>query len=300
MAYRNLFIQNPACISVKNQQLILKNEDTFSIPIEDINCILFENQHSMISCYTLAKLAQNGAAVLFCDEKHLPCSVLLPIHQHCRHLKMLNAQLNLSKPKIKNLWKQIVIAKIQNQARCLKFCHIEESSKLELLAKKVVSGDPTNIEATAAARYFKALFGTHFSRGSETIVNSALNYGYAIIRGVVARNLAVYGFEPSIGIHHHNELNPFNLADDLIEPFRPIVDLFVVMNIDEKDDLDLTPSLKHSLLNLLNVNIDSNGEQHSVSYAIEREVQSLSRCFLTDETKLYKIKIVELRQHRYE
>ena len=167
------------------------------------------------------------------------------------------------------------------------------------MAENVKSGDPDNVEALAAQRYFPALFHSRFSRDSDCVINSALNYGYAIIRGCVARHLAVYGFIPALGLHHKSGLNSFNLADDIMEPFRPVIDL-LVSSIEPDEDGDLTPKLKRMLFNSLNLDIISGGSHHSVSYAIERLVHSLSRSLSDGKAELTLPELIPIRQHRYE
>ena len=166
------------------------------------------------------------------------------------------------------------------------------------MARQVRSGDPDNLEATAAATYFPALFGAGFSRGDDCRINAALNYGYAILRGAVARNLVMYGLEPCLGIFHHNELNQFNLADDLIEPFRPLVDLFVASTVPD-DDGDLTPDIKHQLFNLTNYIVQQNGRRYRTITAIGRSVQSFSRS-IQDGSPLDLPELLPLEMYRYE
>ena len=166
------------------------------------------------------------------------------------------------------------------------------------MAAQVRSGDAGNTEAAAALRYFPALFGRGFVRGKENGINAGLNYGYAILRGCVARFLAVYGFQPAFGLHHKSELNSFNLADDLMEPFRPVVDRLVYLCFEE--DTELTPENKRLLFNCLNLDILSGGQRHSVAYATERLVQSLARSLERNEPGLLLPELVELRQHSYE
>ena len=166
------------------------------------------------------------------------------------------------------------------------------------MAQSVRSGDSGNIEAAAAARYFPALFGANFTRGGQNGTNSALNYGYAILRGCMARYLAVYGFMPSLGLHHKSELNSFNLADDLMEPFRPVVDLLVCSAVNPEDDL--CPDVKRLLFNCLNLDILSGKQKHSVTYAMERTVQSLQRSLADGENALLLPGLLPLNQHRYE
>jgi len=299
MAYRNIIVANSATLTSKNNQLIIENDyQNSSIPIEDISCIILESQHVSINSFVLSKLSEFGVALFVCNKEHLPTSVMLPINSFSRQLKLINLQYNQTKPFLKRLWQQIVIAKIENQSRCLEICGINGYKIINNLKSTVQSGDITNVESTAAAKYFKFLFGKDFKRDDENTINASLNYGYSILRGVIARNLATYGFEPSLGIHHRSELNNFNLADDLIEPFRPVVDLFVAINVDK--DEDFTPDIKHQLFNLLNVNIISGGENHSVAYAIERMVQSLSSCYNKTKEELVLPELVELRLHQYE
>lgn len=299
MPYRNIFVSSPAKLSIRNRQLRIYTDTEYSIPIEDISCLLLESQQITLSTHTLSSLTEDGVAVFICNSKHLPCSVLLPKNNHSRQLRVLKIQLNQSKPFLKRLWQSIVIAKIRNQAICLKLLNNNSYNKLEQLSKTVTSGDTTNVEGVAAALYFKELFGKEFSRNENNIINSALNYGYAIIRGAIARTLTVYGFELLLGINHHSELNNFNLADDLIEPFRPLVELFVVRNLNE-DVYELTPKIKHLLLNLLNVSICIKNELHSVGFSIELVVKSLVTSLSKKENNLLLPELIEIRQHEYE
>lgn len=254
MAFRNIIIESPARISTKNAQLVISTESEHSVPIEDISSILIENQRSTITAAALSRLGQGGCAVYVCDEKHIPCAVLTPYGRNSRGYGMIKLQLSATTTLKKRLWQQIVSCKIQNQARCLQMGGVTETSRtLSAMADNVGSGDPKNIEAVAAQQYFPALYGEGFTRDSEVSINSALNYGYAILRGCVARNLAVYGFLPSLGLHHHNEMNNFNLADDLMEPFRPVVDLLVARMPLPQDSL--TPECKRLLFNILNLDV---------------------------------------------
>lgn len=226
MAYRNIIVTRNIGISVHNYQLVIGNED-MCVPLEDINCLVLEHAGIMISSGVLQRLSENGCLVYICDEKHLPSTVVLPMARHSRHFKMLTAQLAVTKPRQNRIWQQIVKQKIANQAMCLKLCGKKNADQLYNMTKKVQSGDKTNVEAQAAALYFKSLFGNDFTRGDDNGINAALNYGYSILRGHISRSIVCYGFEPSLGINHHSQLNNFNLADDFIEPYRAIVDYFV-------------------------------------------------------------------------
>ena len=299
MAYRAILIESPAAVSVRNSQLIIRTDGEHSVALEDISALLLENRQSTVTTAALSQLGQHGCAVFTCDEKHMPCAVLTPFMQHSRQLTVIESQLAATEPMKKRLWQSVVRAKIENQAKCLSLAgKADAAAKLRAMSERVRSGDPDNVEATAAQQYFPALFGDGFTRSEDNGVNAALNYGYAILRGCTARSLAVYGFLPAMGIHHRSGLNAFNLADDLMEPFRPVVDLFVCRSVDFDDVL--TPALKRSLFNCINYDVLSGGQHHSVSYTIERTVQSLSRSFSEKEAALCLPELLETAQHRYE
>ena len=299
MAFRNIVVENPARITARNKQLIITTDAEHSVAIEDISALLLENRQITISTAALSRLGQCGCAVFTCDERHMPCGILLPYMQHSRELSVIKNQLSTSEPLKKRLWQAIVKGKIRNQAVCLRLCgRQDESNALFAMEKSVRSGDPENIEATAAQFYFPALFGAGFTRSLDNGYNAALNYGYAILRGSIAHSLAVYGFLPALGVHHRNQLNAFNLADDLIEPFRPVIDLLVYQIISDEDEL--TPSIKRQLFNCLNLDILSGAQHHCVSHAIERLVQSLARAFNESTASLCLPELLALAQHGYE
>lgn len=300
MAYRNLMLSSPAKISCKNNQLMVESGQVRSFPIEDISSLLIESRQSVITAAALSALAQNGTLVYFCDEKHLPCAVQLPYAGHSRQLEVMQAQQSLTQAAQKRFWQQIVCAKIHNQAECLALCgKAGEAQFLYSRERAVASGDKGNVEATAAAFYFPALFGKPFVRAAEwDSRNAALNYGYALLRGYMARCLAVYGLLPWLGLHHCSGLNQFNLADDFMEPYRPVVDLFVAANV--REDCELTTQLKAGLLNLLSVDILSGNQHHSVAYAMERQVQSFRSCCEKQKDALLLPVLLPTRQHCYE
>lgn len=299
MAFRNIIVESPAHISVKNRQLVIRTDGERSLPIEDISAVLLESNQSTITTAALSQLGQRGCALFVCDEKHLPCAVLTGFARHSRELGVLQSQLSAGEVLKKRLWQSIVKAKISNQAECLRLCGKEEAAEgLTQMAVSVRSGDSGNTEAAAAARYFPALFGKGFTRNGENGINSALNYGYAVLRGCMARCLAVYGFLPALGLHHRNELNSFNLADDLMEPFRPLVDLLV--SVCYEGEASLSPGNKRQLFNCLNLDILSGGQRHSTAYAMERLVHSLARSLEKGEAALMLPELLDLKQHSYE
>ena len=296
MAYRNLMITTPCRIRIKQEQLVVEGEVTASFPLEDLLSVLIESRQCTLTTAALAALAVAGVTVFACDEKHIPCALTLPFARHSRQLEITRGQLDWTQPARNRWWQQIVQAKIRNQTECLSLCgRCKESALLRSRAEGVRSGDRENREATAAALYFPALFGSDFTRGEETDArNGALNYGYAILRGCMARCLAVYGFIPWLGLHHDSTLNAWNLADDMMEPYRPVVDLFVASQV--APDAPLDTRLKSCLFNLLNMEIRSAGQRHSVAYAMERQVQSLRGTAKT----LVLPALLPLQLHRYE
>ena len=301
MGFRNIKIDSHVKLHIKNQQLMIDNGDEISIPLEDINCILIENQTVTLSAYFLQKVADCGIALYVCDEKHLPNAVVLPMVRHSRHFKILKYQISVSKPLQKRLWQQVVVQKIRNQALCLKLLGKPEADELMRMSKEVQSGDRTHVEAKAAAFYFRALYGLGFSRGDEHIINSALNYGYAIARGLIARSIVCYGLEPSIGMFHHSELNNYNLADDIIEPFRPVVDLYVSRKFDISEiDNTLTSDIKRELFEIINFDMSVKGEKRIISNCIDMLVASYSSALQGNREELDLPELIELQVHSYE
>lgn len=301
MPYRNIIIQNEARLSLENKQIRIKTEKAdATMPIEDVDTIVIESRQTIVSTALLAALAQDNVAVFICDEQHMPCALLTPFSQHSRALEVAQNQLDLSVPSKKQMWKSIVTAKISNQAAALALGGNDSAaSKLASLARTVQSGDSGYVEGHAAAEYFPALFGSGFVRSDPSDErNSWLNYGYAIIRGCVARHIAAYGFLPMFGIQHHSTLNQFNLADDFIEPYRQIVDLHTARHA-ARDNI-LTPEVKRQLVNLINYDIELGGRKYTVSRAIELSVQSFSAICFGRGKQLALPKLIELQMHKYE
>lgn len=299
MEYRNIFLANPAKISVHRQQLVIEQAEKFTVPLEDISAVLIESRQVVLTAHAAETLAGHGITVFFCDEKHLPCCQILPMNQYCRQRKLLMAQCEIPKPLKKQLWQKIISQKIKNQAACLRLCGKAEWANLQHLSEKVLSGDSDNREAVAAAFYFPALFGTGFSRNSDDPRNVALNYGYAILRGGIARNLVVHGLEPCIGLFHRSELNNFNLADDLIEAYRPVVDLYVAQNFTAEDEV-LTPSQKAGLFNITNYLVKHNKKQYRVMLSIDKACTTLANS-MTEQSLLLELpELLPLKLHQYE
>lgn len=299
MEFRNIVISNPAKLSIKHNQLCIMQEREALIPIEDICSVLLESRQIQISAAALERLAVSGITVFFCDEKHLPSAQLVPMNQFSRQRKMLYAQFELPRPIQKQLWKCIVQQKIRNQAACLRLADKVGFEELEAMVHTVRSGDVTNAEAQAAAFYFPHLFGQGFTRSDLCLQNAALNYGYAILRGAIARNLIMHGLEPCIGLQHHNQLNSYNLADDLIEPFRPLIDLYVA-GLPDTDCDELTPAVKRKLFNATNLLMLQNEKKMRVMYAIGRSAASLAKSIANQKNTLELPTLIGLEEGRYE
>ena len=298
MEFRNIIISNPAKLSVRHSQLCIAQEQEVTIPIEDVCTLMLESQQINISASALETLATSGVTVFFCDRKRLPSSQLLAFNQHSRKKRLLYAQFELGKPLQKQIWQAIVRQKIRNQAACLRFAGCDGAEELDYFADSVRSGDSGNIEAVAAAHYFPHLFGKSFTRGAECIENAALNYGYAILRGCIARNLVMHGLEPCMGIHHRSEVNQFNLADDVIEPYRPLVDLFVASQEYEADEL--TPGMKKSLFNLTNYLVRQKNRRYRVMTSVDRCTWSLASSIQQERLLLELPELIPSEEGRYE
>lgn len=230
MAFRSVVVANPARLRSRGEQLIIEREDVVSVPQEDISALIIQSSEVVISSAALANLANAAVPTIICDRSHMPAGVMLPISPHSRQLSMVKLQLNATVPLQKRIWQLIVKRKIRNQAATLAWSGHNDVSTLIEYANSTLSGDSTNREAAAARWYFARLDGG-FRRRDELLLNAALDFGYSIVRSCIARSVVSHGFVPALGIHHCNEYNQFNLADDLLEPFRPIVDAFILQLI---------------------------------------------------------------------
>ena len=300
MSWRSVIITQPTKLSVKNRQLKITQDEEYSIPMEDISLIVLETPQINISSKVMSLMAENKIVMYSCDDKHIPNGIFIPFAPHSRQLKTLKNQLECSESFNKRCWQKIVIKKVLNQSRVLKLSEKNIMGEhLENIAKKVNSGDTTNMEAIAAKGYFSTLYGKGFNRNYDNIYNAALNYGYSIIRGAIARTIVSYGYMPSIGIHHKSELNNYNLADDFIEPFRPIVDSWVKLNINEEIEFD--KYIRANLVNLLNVNVRIQGKLQSVNNAINIMIASYTTAInQKDYKKLELPEVLPLEIHCYE
>ena len=278
MGWRILQMTSACKLSVKNRQLRYEPEEgeALSLPLEDISVMMLENRNILLTGALLSELAEYNICLFSCDGSHMPNGVFTPYLAHSRYAAVASMQIASSEPLKKRLWQKIVRRKIENQAEVLKRLNHKTADKLIHIAKKVQSGDPENAEAYAAGLYWKAAFDD-FKRHEEDIKNAALNYGYAVLRGCVARYAVCAGLIPSFGVHHKNQLNAYNLADDLIEPFRAFVD-WIVLNLPLETEI-LNRETKQKLISVLTKNCSFEEEEISILNAIERTCFSLVNAF---------------------
>lgn len=289
MSWRSVLISNPASLSLKSGHLVVRQREETHIPLEDISVIVIETDQASITSKLLDELARRGITLFTCDPKHLPSGLFLSFQQHSRCLKILNTQLELSAPFKKNCWRLVVEQKIRNQALCLEVLGKRGAQELRAFAAEVKSGDSTNRESAAARLYFDS-YMPNTNRQEDCTVNAALNYGYSIMRGAVARSLTAYGFLTAIGIHHRNELNSFNLADDFMELYRPLVDLWVARNIGENEEF--TKEERSGLLALLHSGIIISAGRQSVIRSIEIMTASFSSACSYGKPELLKLPVL--------
>ena len=239
MAFRVVLIENEVTIKVKlNNLIVTKEGEDIWIPLDDISMIVMDNLATVISVRLLCQLSEQGIGLMICNQEHLPTGYYSSFNNHSRASKVIGYQISKEKEYYDKVWKQIVEAKIQNQAKAYlrMLGDYDGSCQIEAFAFDILNGDKSNREAHAAKVYFNLLMGTSFSRGNDDILlNSGLDYGYAVLRSYIARVCVGYGLNTQLGIHHKSEYNRFNLVDDLMEPLRPLVDIvaFEIMKYDK-------------------------------------------------------------------
>lgn len=298
MIKKTLYFGNPAYLGLRQGQLAIRQPEALNpnrekertIPVEDIGVVVLDHQQITITHGALCALSEANAAVITCGQDHMPLSLQLNLHGHHVQQEIFQHQLNSSVPLRKNLWMQVIQAKIRNQAAVLRLLDTPAEGLLAL-AREVRSGDPDNNEAQAAAYYWKRVFpeSLDFVRHREGAPpNNLLNYGYAILRAVVGRSLVASGLLPTLGIHHHNRYNAYCLADDIMEPYRPFVDGLVANLVREggRDLAVLSTELKGHLLRVPALDVRMEDEKSPLMVAVQRTTASLARCFQEREKRL--------------
>jgi CRISP-associated protein Cas1 len=260
-----------------------EHEEVGRVPLDDVAAIIVHAHGVTWTSSLVVALAERGALMVWCGSNNSPVAVCTPLDGHHGQNARMRAQWDAGKPLTKQLWREIVVAKISWQAAILEARGIP-SDAFEMLARRVRSGDPDNIEAQAARRYWPLLMGENFRRDRKAGgVNGMLNYGYTILRSMIARSVIAAGLHPSIGIHHANRGNAFALADDLVEPFRPLVDAMTVQ-LTDRGSLEVTAEVKRAFASLIALDLPSENGMTTVTVAATRLAQSLARCFETGKS----------------
>lgn len=288
MGYRQVIIKKSEKLHFKDKQLIIdKDTQSTKIPLEDINYILIEDSTTIITTRLLAELGKNAISLIVCDERFEPTSIMYPYNYHFKQLDVFTHQLEIDDSIKNEFWNQIVKRKIENSIRVLEMTSKEEFpiSKLNEYINEVIDGDSRNREGLAAKIYFRSIFGSNFIRFYDDNINAALNYGYTILASAIIRNLAVYGLNTYLGIHHNSKINNFNLAYDFLEPYRSVIDKFVY---DNKEDivLPLSFEFRKKLINLLNKEVLHQNKKYTIEYSISLLIKSYIKSFSTGEIKL--------------
>ena len=305
MIKKTLCFSNPAYLSLKDAQLVIKlpedkqtpshsdemNQPTvFTRPIEDIGVVVLDHRQITITTGALEALLANNCAVITCDQRSMPAGMLLPLNGNTIQNERFRCQLDASIPLRKQLWQQTMQCKIRNQAAVLSKTTNVETKCMLIWANNVRSGDPDNLEARAAAYFWKSLFGhiPDFIRDRESVPpNNLLNYGYAILRAVIARSLVASGLLPTLGIHHHNRYNAYCLADDIMEPYRPYVDRLVCDIIQQYGaDIELSKEIKAELLSIPTLDVVIAGKRSPLMIAAQQTTSSLYKCFSGELRKI--------------
>ena len=298
MIKKTLYFGNPAYLSLWRDQLVIKlpevekNESVpesfkeqyrVTKPVEDVGVVVLDNKQITITLGLLEALLENNCAVITCDSKCLPVGLMLPLYGNTTQNERFRQQIEASLPLKKQLWQQTIKAKIENQASVLSDCSGEVVKCMRIWASDVRSGDPDNLEARAAAYYWKSLFPNidGFTRDRDGVPpNNLLNYGYSILRAVVARGLVISGLLPTFGIHHHNRYNAYCLADDIMEPYRPYVDELVFRLVESYGSkIELNKEVKARLLTIPTIDVKIGGKRSPLMVAVGQTTASLYRCF---------------------
>lgn len=305
MIKTTLCFNNPAYLSLRDNQLLIKlpeienasnltddfkKSTEVTRSIEDIGVLVLSHAQITITSGALEALLENNCAVITCDSKSMPVGLLLPLVGNTTQNERFRDQLNASQPLRKQLWQQTIQYKIRNQAAILAQCTDAETKCMQVWANEVRSGDPDNLEARAAVYYWKNLFGNipGFIREREGMApNNLLNYGYAILRAVIARSLVASGLLPTLGIHHHNKYNAYCLADDIMEPYRPYVDRLVYDIVEQYgEDIELSKDIKSELLSIPTLDVVIAGKRSPLMVAASQTTASLYKCFSGELRKI--------------
>lgn len=295
MIKKTLFFGNRASLSLRLNQLVIKrwtddnHEEIVTRPIEDIGLVVVESSQVTLTAALISKLIDENVAVMFCDDRHMPSGVLMPLEKNSTQSETYSAQIDASQPLKKQLWQQTIIAKIRNQAAALKTVHGTEVGNMIAWSKSVASGDSTNLEARAAVYYWNNIFPQYpdFARHDDgDNPNCLLNYGYAILRSIIARSLVGSGLMPTLGIFHRNRYNAYCLADDIMEPYRPYVDMLVCDILAQGYRPEINIHTKRFLLTIPTIDVKINKLTRPLMIAASMTTASLAKCYLGESRKI--------------
>ena len=289
MIKRVLCFENPARLSLKLAQMVVELQDvTRTLPIEDIGVVILDHKQITITHALIDALLANNVAIVTSNDKHLPVGLMLPLDGNTLQSERFRAQIDASEPLKKQMWQQTIVAKILGQAHVLGIQHIEHSNMLKW-AKDVRSGDTENMEAKAAAFYWRNMFEKDvFIRDPQGLPpNNLLNYGYSIVRAMMARALVGAGLLPTLGIHHHSRYDAYCLADDIMEPYRPFVDM-KVLEMWSKGGVtsDISSDQKREILGITTMDVNISGHRSPMMLAIQTTAQSVQKCFSGEARKI--------------
>ena len=287
MLKKSILLENKASLSTKNLQLVIKTETREStIPIEDIGFLVIDHPEIYLSIPAMNLMIENNTSVIICNTNHLPNGMFLNLNSHHIQQEIFKNQINASVPLKKQLWQQTVIDKITNQGILLQKI-TSKNNNFEFLASKVLSGDSSNMEGVAASFYWKVFFEQKFKRERfGDYPNNFLNYGYAILRAATARALSGSGLLNTLGIHHKSKYNAFALADDIMEPFRPVVDEKVAEIMQNYTEQELNTQIKAELLQILTRTVYFKDEKSPLMVALQKTASSLQQCYTGDRKKI--------------
>lgn len=287
MLKKSILLENKASVSTKNLQLVIKTEiRESSILIEDIGFIVIDHPEIYLSIPAMNLLVENNTTVIICNTSHLPNGMFLNLKSHHIQQEIFKNQINASVPLKKQLWQQTIIEKITNQGILLQNI-TTKTNNFEFLASKVLSGDSSNMESVAASFYWKVFFEQKFKRERfGDYPNNFLNYGYAILRAATARALSGSGLLNTLGIHHKSKYNAFALADDIMEPFRPIVDEKVAEIMQNYSEQELNTQIKAELLQILTRTVYFKEEKSPLMVALQKTASSLQQCYTGERKKI--------------
>jgi CRISPR-associated protein Cas1 len=305
MIKKTLYFENPTYLSLKNKQLVIKlpevekndtlpesfkADSTRTIPVEDIGVVILDNKQITLTHGLIEALLENNCALITCGSNRMPVGLFLPLEGNTIQSERFTTQIEASLPLKKQLWQQTVQAKITNQAYILQTLRNQAVKNMLKWVDDVRSGDADNLEGRAAAYYWKNLFPEveNFIRGRDEVPpNNLLNYGYAVLRAIIARSLVASGLLPTLGIHHHNRYNAYCLADDMMEPYRPFVDKLVVGIVDSGVDYqELSKEIKIKMLNIPVMEVMINGQHSPLMIAAGQTAASLAKCYTGEIRKI--------------